>query len=117
MKTETVIGIAVLGALGLGAYWLYTKNQARTNTTGVSIPIGGGGVTATIPTTALAGGLADLLGGVLHDLGGIFSGAGGSQSTTTSGGNPTYSTPISTDYSGGIDDISLEQEAYYSTFA
>ena len=93
MKTSTVIGIGVLAALGLGAYYLYTKSQATTNTTTAGTPTGSGGTTATNPTSLLTG-ASSLLG----DLGGIFSGSGGSQSTTTSGGNPTYSTPISTNY-------------------
>lgn len=113
MKTGTVIGIAVLGALGLGAYWLYTKSQAKTNTTGVSIPIGGGGVTATIPTTALAGGISNLFGGIVSDLGGIFSGSGGTQTTTTSDNTGSlYSTPIST--TGSLDDSGSSDDDYSS---
>ena len=103
MKTSTVIGIGVLAALGLGAYYLYTTSQATTNTTTAGTPTGSGGTTATNPTSLLTG-ASSLLGGLISDtgigsdLGGIFSGSGGSQSTTTSGGNPTYSTPISTNY-------------------
>jgi hypothetical protein len=88
MKTSTVIALAILGIAGVVAYKLYLKNQSQTNTTGFSI----GGLSGTIPTTALAGGLADLVGGFLSGIGGVFSGSG----SNTSGGGGTYSSP---DYS------------------
>lgn len=105
MKTSTVIGIAVIGAIGLGAYWLWTKRQQNVNTTGVSIPIGnsGGGVTATIPTTVLAGGLATLFNGVVQDIGGVFSGGTTQTQPTNYADSSTYSTPIATTDYGATD--------------
>ena len=38
MKTQTVIALGILAALGLGAYYLYTKSQTQTNTTTVGVP-------------------------------------------------------------------------------
>ena len=35
-QTQNIITLGVLAALGLGAYWLYKKNQAKTNTTGTN---------------------------------------------------------------------------------
>jgi hypothetical protein len=84
MKTSTVIALAVLGIAGVFAYKMYLKNQSQTNTTGFNI----GGLSGTIPTTLLAGGVASLIG----DIGGLFTGGG----SNTSGGGGTYSTP---DYS------------------
>jgi hypothetical protein len=88
MKTSTVIALAVLGIAGVFAYKMYLKNQSQTNTTGFSV----GGLSGTIPTTLLAGGVADLLGGFINSIGGVFSGSG----SNTSGGGGTYTTP---DYS------------------
>ena len=88
MKTSTVIALAILGVVGVVAYKSYLKNQRQTNTTGFNI----GGLSGTIPTTALAGGVADLLGGLISGIGGVFTGGG----SNTSGGGGTYSSP---DYS------------------
>jgi len=84
MKTQTVIALGILAALGLGAYWLYTKSQATTNTTTVGIPIGSGGLTATIPTSTLAAGASSLLSGLISDIGGVFSGG------SNASGSPAY---------------------------
>ncbi len=84
MKTQTVIALGVLAALGLGAYYLYTKSQARTNTTSVSVPIGSGGLTATIPTSTLGAAAGSLFSGIVSDIGGVFSGG------SNASGSPAY---------------------------
>jgi hypothetical protein len=77
MKTETVLLVAVIGAVALGGYYLWNKNQQNTNQTTVSIPIGnGGGISATLPTTAVAAGTAAAVNWGLNELGGLFSGGG-----------------------------------------
>ena len=82
MKTSTVIALAILGVVGLVAYQTYVKNQRQTNTTGFNI----GGLSGTINTTALAGGVANLLGDLIGSIGGVFSGSG----SNASGGGGTY---------------------------
>jgi hypothetical protein len=89
MKTQTVILVGVIVGGALVGYYLWSKRELKTNTTTVSVPIGSGGVTASIPTGVLGSALGTVASGLLSDLGGLFSGASGTQTVTSPVGTST----------------------------
>jgi hypothetical protein len=111
MKTSTVIGLAILAALGVGAYYIYTKSSATTAaaasaaglttaqylalTTAQRAQVTSGTLT-TAQAISLAGAAAPVVNTLISDLGGLFGG-GSTQTTPTSTAlSPASSTPIST---------------------
>jgi hypothetical protein len=92
MKTQTVVLVAVIVGGALVGYYLWNKNQQKTNTTSATIPIGSGGVTASIPTSWLGSAIGSAASSLLSDLGGLFGG----------GGTQTVATPVATPVVGAL---------------